>query len=219
MTEDADGVEVEIEDGDADAAEGTDADPSEGEGAASGPTLADRVAEYDEELAEEVADVVGDRNELAETVEDLEAELEETEERLQRVQADFQNYKKRAKRKQEETEERATEDLVTSLLDVRDNLTRALAEETGDTDSLREGVEMTKRELDRVFEDEGVAEIAPEPGTETDPHRHEVMLEVSSDEPEGTVAEVYRPGYEMAGKVLRAAQVTVSDGSGADGGE
>ncbi|WP_435097043.1 nucleotide exchange factor GrpE [Halarchaeum sp. P4] len=211
MTDDADGVEVEIEDED-----GAADDPAE-DVEAEGPTLVERVAEYDEDLAEEVADVVSDRNELAEDVEDLEAEVEDLTERLQRVQADFQNYKKRAKRKQEETEERATEDLVTRLLDVRDNMTRALSEEAGDTESLREGVEMTKRELDRVFEDEGVEEIAPEPGTETDPHRHEVMLQVESDEPEGTVAEVYRPGYEMGGKVLRAAQVTVSDGSGHDG--
>ncbi|GAD51797.1 heat shock protein GrpE [Halarchaeum acidiphilum MH1-52-1] len=207
-------MEVDVEEpaaSDAEAGADEAAEPD-----AVGESLAERVAEYDEDLAEEVADVVSDRNELAEDVEDLEAEVEDLEERLQRVQADFQNYKKRAKRKQEETEERATEDLVTRLLDVRDNLTRALAEESNDADSLREGVEMTKRELDRVFEDEGVEEIAPEPGTETDPHRHEVMLEVSSDEPEGTVAEVYRPGYEMGGKVLRAAQVTVSDGSGAD---
>ncbi|GGM71738.1 molecular chaperone GrpE [Halarchaeum rubridurum] len=213
MTDDADGVEVDAEDpevGDAEADADEGADPETLD-----DPLAERVAEYDADLAEEVADVVGDRNRLAEDVEDLEAEVEDLEERLQRVQADFQNYKKRAKRKQAETEERATEDLVTRLLDVRDNLTRALSEESGDADSLREGVEMTKRELDRVFEDEGVAEIAPEPGTETDPHRHEVMLQVSSDEPEGTVAEVYRPGYEMGEKVLRAAQVTVSDGSGA----
>lgn len=213
MTDDADGVEVDVEDAEATDAEADVDDAADPETA--GEPLAERVAEYDEELAAAVADVVGDRNRLAEDVEDLEAEVEELEERLQRVQADFQNYKKRAKRKQEETEERATEDLVTRLLDVRDNLTRALTEEAGDADSLREGVEMTKRELDRVFEDEGVEEIAPEPGTETDPHRHEVMLQVSSDEPEGTVAEVYRPGYEMGGKVLRAAQVTVSDGSGA----
>jgi len=206
MTDDADGVEVEVE----------DAEDAVDEAADAGPSLAERVAEYDESLAEEVADVVSDRNELAETVEDLEAEVEDLTERLQRTQADFQNYKKRAKRKQEEVEARATEDLVERLLDVRDDLTRALDEESGDADSLREGVEMTKRELDRVFEAEGVAEIAPEPGTETDPHRHEVMLQVDGDEPEGTVAEVYRPGYEMGGKVLRAAQVTVSDGSGAD---
>lgn len=67
-----------------------------------------------------------------------------------------------------------------------------------------------------MLDGEGVEPIEPDPGTETDPNRHEVLLRVESDQPEGTVADLHRPGYEMAGKVLRTAQVTVSDGSGGD---
>ncbi|WP_122088534.1 nucleotide exchange factor GrpE [Halalkalicoccus subterraneus] len=153
-------------------------------------------------------------------VETLEAELDEREERiedlesrLKRTQADFQNYKKRAKKRQEQVEKRATEDLVTRLLDVRDNLNRAVEEESEDADSLREGVEMTLSEFDRVLENEDVSTVSPEPGTEVDPQRHEVMMRVESDQPEGAIEEVYTPGYEMAEKVLRPAQVTVSGGS------
>lgn len=153
-------------------------------------------------------------------IEGLEAELEEREERidelesrLKRTQADFQNYKKRAKKRQQQVEERATEDLVTRLLDVRDDLKRAVEEDSEDVESLREGVEMTLAEFDRVLKDEDVSEVAPEPGSEVDPQRHEVMMRVESDRPEGTVDEVYTSGYEMAEKVLRPAQVTVSDGT------
>ncbi|WP_255167925.1 nucleotide exchange factor GrpE [Natrononativus amylolyticus] len=162
----------------------------------------------------------------AETIEELQEELEARERTLserdeqieeltstvKRTQADFQNYKKRAKKRQNQLEERATEDLVSRLVGVRDNLKRALEEESDDVESLREGVEMTMREFDRVLEEENVAEIEPEPGAAVDPQRHEVMVQVDSAHPEGTVADVFTPGYEMGGKVIQNAQVTVSNG-------
>ena len=177
-----------------------------------GPTSTKLVAEVaveDAQLAEDLeahlAELEADREEAEERSEDFES-------RLKRKQADFQNYKKRAKKRQEQLKERATEDLVEDLLDVRDNLVRALDTDHENVESLREGVEMTLKELDRVFEDENVTEIDPELGVETDPQRHEVMMQVESDQPEGTVADVYQPGYEMGDRVLRPAQVTVSDG-------
>ncbi|PSP43633.1 nucleotide exchange factor GrpE [Halobacteriales archaeon QH_6_64_20] len=141
--------------------------------------------------------------------------IADLESKLARKQADFENYKKRLNRRREQERERATEDLVTRLLGVRDDLVRALSQE-GDAD-IRGGVETTLEEFDRVLGDEGVAEIDPEPGTEIDPQRHEVMMRVDSDFPEGRVAEVFRPGYEMGEKVLRPAQVTVSEGGAGDG--
>lgn len=178
----------------------------------------------EEELVENVAEAPPEtlasviamlRAELAELENDLEAARERAddfESRLKRKQADFQNYKKRAKKRQQQIKDRATEDLVERLLGVRDNMKRALEEESGDADSLRDGVEMTLREFDRVLEDENVSEIDPEPGTESDPQRHEVMMRVDSALPEGTIADVYTPGYEMGEKVIQNAQVTVSNG-------
>ncbi|SIR88036.1 nucleotide exchange factor GrpE [Natronorubrum thiooxidans] len=202
--------------------------------------LLDRVSEYDDDLAHQVTAVVEDaravnatvadqREELedlservaeqAETIGELQDDLEEAnteiddlQSRLKRKQADFQNYKKRAKKRQQQIKDRATEDLVERLLGVRDNMKRALEEESGDADSLRDGVEMTLREFDRVLEDENVSEIDPEPGTESDPQRHEVMMQVDSAQPEGTIADVFTPGYEMGEKVIQNAQVTVSNG-------
>ena len=209
-----------------------DAEQAAGEGAASeqaaetadgdeaaertdeGATLADRVREHDDDLGDEVAQLESRVAELEADLADAEDEVEDLTERLQTKQADFQNYKQRAKRRQDEIRERATEDLVERLLDVRDNLDRALEEDSDDADGLREGVELTRNEFDRVLESEGVSEIAPDPGTDVDAQRHEVLMRVDSDEPERTVAELYRPGYEMGGKVLRTAQVTVSEGDG-----
>jgi len=180
-----------------------------------GEALVDRVRETDAEaIAREIATLQlrvaaleGETQELREEAEDLES-------RLARKQADFQNYKKRQQERLEEEKRRATEDLVERLLDVRDNLARALDQDEGA--DIRDGVASTLRQFDDQLERENVERIEPSPGEATDPQRHEVLMRVESERPADTVAEVHRPGYEMAGKVLRAAQVTVSDGSLAD---
>ena len=175
-----------------------------------GDSLADAVAEHDESLAEEVAAL---EDELAETSDELleaQAEVDELTSKLARVRADFSNYKQRAKRKQEEIRERASEALVERIAPVRNDLLRALDQDEGS--DLRPGVESTLEKFDEVLAEEGVEPIEPEPGDEVDPARHQVMLRVDSEEPEGTVHEVYEPGYEMGDRVVSEAKVTVSDG-------
>jgi len=137
-------------------------------------------------------------------------EIDELESKLKRKQADFQNYKKRMKKRREEEQQRATEDMVSKLLDVRDNLQRALDQD--ESVDIRDGVESTARQLDDLFDAENVDVIEPESGAEVDPRLHQVLARVDSDQPEGTIDDVHRPGYVMAEKVLREAQVTVSDG-------
>ena len=79
-----------------------------------------------DELAREI-DALRERAASAErSVEEQGEEIDDLESQLKRKQADFQNYKQRTERQQEELRERATEDLVSRLLDVRDNLSRAL---------------------------------------------------------------------------------------------
>jgi molecular chaperone GrpE len=144
-------------------------------------------------------------------LEERDEEIDDLESRLARKQADFQNYKKRQEKRMEEEKERATEDLVSRLVDVRDNLKRALDQEEG-TD-IRGGVESTLSQFDDELDRENVTPIEPEPGDEVDPQQMETLATIASDQPEGTVAQVHRDGYEMAGKVIRTAQVAVSDGS------
>ncbi|WP_368408346.1 nucleotide exchange factor GrpE [Halorubellus salinus] len=213
--------------------ESVEADESTGEGGDGTPVsedIVDRVAEYDDDAAAEVRALVERAfelktdakrvpelearvDDLEDDVETLREEREELKSKLRRKQADFKNYKERQKRKQEEMKERATEDLVERLVGVRDNLKRALDQDVEDDESIRGGVEMTLKEFDRVLDEENVEEIAPDAGDDVDPQRHEVMVRVDSDLPEGTIAELFNPGYEMAGRVIQAAQVTVSNGA------
>ncbi len=188
--------------------ESTDKEATDEE--AAGESVADAVAEHDEDLAAEVAAL---EDELAETRDELleaEAEIEELTSKLARAKADFSNYKQRAKRKQEDIRERASEALVERIAPVRNDLLRALDQDEGS--DLRPGVESTLEKFDEVLADEGVEPIEPDPGEEVDPSRHQVMLRVESDQPAGTVHEVYEPGYEMGDRVVSEAKVTVSSG-------
>ena len=196
-----------------DAANGTAAEDVSGGDEADGSEaadLADRVAAYDDELGAAVEGLEARIEELESALAEEQERTDDLESRLKRKQADFQNYKKRAKKRQEEIKERATEDFLTRLVPVRDDLVRAL--EQDENVDIRDGVESTLESFDRVLDEENVTPIQPDPGDAVDPTRHEVMMRVESDQPGGTVVDVYRPGYEMAGTVIQEAQVTVSDG-------
>lgn len=176
--------------------------------------VADDVVEYvetgsAEEISEEIATLRFEVETLEDDIADYEQRIEDLESKLKRKQADFENYKKRMQRRREEEKERATEDLVERLVDVRDNL--QLAIEQDDDADIREGIESTLRQFDRVLDEENVTPIEPEPGDDVDPKRHEVLVRMDSEEAPGTIAQVHRPGYEMAEKVIRAAQVAVSE--------
>ncbi|MGQ3329359.1 nucleotide exchange factor GrpE [Halorubrum sp. FL23] len=214
---DDDAVDVEVEspddaartNGTADAtAEGTSGESADANGGARDEALAAAVAEHDEALAREVAALEADLDETRADLLEAEEEVEELTSKLARVKADFSNYKQRAKRKQDEIRERASEALVERITPVRNDLLRALDQEEGS--DLRPGVESTLEKFDEVLADEGVDPIDPDPGEAVDPARHQVMLRVESDQPEGTVHEVYEPGYEMGDRVVSEAKVTVS---------
>lgn len=145
---------------------------------------------------------------LEATIETQAAEIDDLTDSLSRSRADFQNYKKRMQNKQDEMQARATEDLVSQFTKIRENLVRALDQDE-DAD-IRPGIRSTLDEFDAILEAENVEIISPDPGDEVDPKQHEVMMRVESDQPDGTIADVYQDGYELAGKVLQAAQVTVS---------
>lgn len=175
-----------------------------------GTPLVERVAEHENGLAREVAALEAELEETRTELSDREAEVDELTSKLARVRADFKNYKERAKRKQAEIRERASESLVERITPVRNDLLRALDQD--DDSDIRPGVESTLEKFDEVLAEEGVEPIAPEPGSEVDPERHQVMLRVDSDQPAGTVHELYEPGYEMGDRVVTEAQVTVSKG-------
>ena len=138
-------------------------------------------------------------------------------ERLMRLQAEFENYRKRVEREREEQARLASERVVSSLIDVAENLERALdaAEKTRGGKgfkSLLEGVKMTLNQLNQVMAREGLSRIEAV-GKPFDPRFHEAIVKVESDEhPENVVVKELMRGYILNSKVIRPAKVAVSSG-------
>lgn len=152
------------------------------------------------------------------TVAELEAELAETKDRLLRALAETENQRRRATRDVEEAHKYAVTNFSRELLDVADNLSRALAavptrarEEIGFVKNLVDGVAMTEKALLACFERHQIAKVVPEIGERFDHNRHQAMFEVEAagQEP-GTVAQVMQPGYTIAERLLRPALVGVA---------
>jgi len=148
---------------------------------------------------------------------------------LLRALADVDNTRKRAQRDVKETREYAVTGFARDMLDVADNLSRALASVDEDARAsagpalatLLEGVELTERRLVSTLERHGVRKIEPEPGEALDPNRHQAAAQIPADQPKGAIAHVMQPGYVIGDRTLRAAMVVVSSGppSAAGAGE
>jgi molecular chaperone GrpE len=152
------------------------------------------------------------------TMAEVEAELAETKDRLLRALAETENQRRRATRDVEEAHKYAVTNFSRELLDVADNLSRALAavptrarEEIGFVKNLVDGVAMTEKALLACFERHQIAKVVPEIGERFDHNRHQAMFEVEAagQEP-GTVAQVMQPGYTIAERLLRPALVGVA---------
>ncbi|MEO8630775.1 MAG: nucleotide exchange factor GrpE, partial [Betaproteobacteria bacterium] len=96
------------------------------------------------------------------------------------------------------------------LLPVRDSLEAGLAVDRSTFEALRQGIELTLRQLDSAFDKFSITEINPAAGEKFDPYKHQAMTTVESDKPANTVVHVLQKGYQLQDRVLRPALVTVS---------
>jgi molecular chaperone GrpE len=154
----------------------------------------------------------GDPAAGAEGVEGLRRQLEEKQDRLLRALAETENVRRRTQRDREEYVRFANESLLRDLVPVLDNLDRALeaARATGEAAGVVGGVELIQRELLKVLERAGVTRYSAL-GQPFDPTRHEAIARVvSTDARPGTVIGETLPGYQLHGRVLRAALVSVA---------
>jgi molecular chaperone GrpE len=154
----------------------------------------------------------------ADDVDALRRERDELKDTLLRRRAEFENYRRRVERDQGVAAADAEADVLRRLVGTVDNLERALASGGGE-DALRQGVELTLRDLRATLEALGVVVLDPL-GQAFDPTLHQALLhEHVSGCTEGTVAEVFRKGYTYKDRLLRPALVKVASGGEAGGGE
>ncbi|TWU01524.1 nucleotide exchange factor GrpE [Neorhodopirellula pilleata] len=151
-----------------------------------------------------------------EEMERLRGEVVAADKRVLQAQADAENFRKRMRRDYEDQLKFAPMAVVADVLQVRDNLIRAIeaASASSESESLREGVAMVAKQLDDALAKHGVEPI-PAEGEVFDPNVHEAISQMPTpDIDEGKVAHVAVTGFRMHGRVLRPAQVVVSMGSG-----
>ncbi len=150
------------------------------------------------------------------TVESITRQLEAQQERYIRLAAEFDNFRKRTERDLAEHRQRAADSVLLPLLDVVDNLDRALAASApaGDA-SLRTGLEAIRAQLGTLLDREGTCAIDAE-GRQFDPFEMEAVMRMPSDSaPEGMVVRELQRGYRGRSGMLRTAKVIVSAGPAA----
>jgi len=131
---------------------------------------------------------------------------------LLRARAEVENVRRRAQEDVAKARKFGTESFAESLIPVRDSLEAALALTDQSAEAWKEGVEATLRQLNGAFERNQLREVAPVPGDKFDPHFHQAISSVPSDQPAGAIVQVLQKGYTLAERVLRPALVMVSAG-------
>ncbi len=155
----------------------------------------------------------------------LEGEVQRLKDQLLRALAEAENVRRRSQREREEQVRYAAAGLARDLLNVSDNLRRALdavpaaaLEEDEALKTLADGVALTERELLAAFERNAIRKVEPAAGERFDPHLHQAMFEVpNTGQSPGTVVQVMQPGWIMHDRLLRPALVGVAKGGPVDG--
>ena len=149
-------------------------------------------------------------NPQAAELEALKGEMEQLRAEVLRERADLDNQRKRLARELETARKFANERLLSELLPLFDSMEAGLAA-AEKADPLREGLELTLRQLHRIAESNGLLEVAPHPGESFDPDRHQAMSMVEAGAlPPGSVVQVFQKGYVLNERLLRPALVVVA---------
>ena len=175
----------------------------------------------DNEASEEL-----EENELSEdTQESEEGEAEDLQQKYLRLAADFENYKKRVAKEKADVVAYGNEELIKALLNVLDNLERALehTESEDEGQALLEGVKLVHKQFVSCLEKFGVTSVDASTGKEFDPRFHQAIERVESSElSSGLILSQMLPGYMLKDRLIRPALVVVSKGieeTKANGGE
>ena len=142
-------------------------------------------------------------------------ELESAKDNYLRAQAEIMNVQRRAATDLEKARKYSIEQFATELLDVKESLEQACGVEvSNETDAsiqaMRDGIELTLKQLTNVFERFSLEELNPQPGEVFDPQMHQAMTTQPSDEFDtNQIAVVFRKGYRLHDRLIRPAMVVV----------
>ncbi len=167
----------------------------------------DEVVNINQKGDEDSSSEVGEEH-LREKICELENENEKLKDQFQRSLADYANLKLRSEKERLNLLKSSNADLVCKLLPVIDNFDRAIKAKDDDTKSV--GISMIYKQLNNILGQEGLKKIEAK-GKQFDPNLHDALMMEENDEYEdGTIIEVFEPGYMFKDKLIRTAKVKVS---------
>ena len=126
-----------------------------------------------------------------------------------RARAESENMRRRAQTDVENARKFAVENFANEMLAVKDSLEAALMVDTPSVENLKDGVDMTLKQLSSVFGKFNLAEINPL-GEKFDPHQHQAIGMLDSDQAANTVVTVLQKGYRLHDRTIRPALVMVA---------
>lgn len=169
----------------------------------------DSVAE-EEAVKKEEAKELSPLEQLEEQIRLKDEEILKQKDTFLREKAELENFKKRLTKEKEDFVQFANERLLKELLQIEDNLERAMAAPNATLESLKEGVEMIQKQFKDFLKNQKVEAIEAL-GKPFDPNLHEVLNQQESEEhEENTVIEEYSKGFTLNGRILRSAKVVIS---------
>lgn len=140
----------------------------------------------------------------------LQAKSAELADQYLRAKAEAENARRRAEDEIAKARKFAVESFAESLLPVADSLEAGLAIKEASIEQIREGAEATLRQLHSALERNKVIAINPPAGSRFDPHQHQAISVVPSEQEANSVVSVLQKGYSIADRVMRPALVTVA---------
>jgi molecular chaperone GrpE len=173
------------------------------------PTTPETVEPVEQE-APAVAAAAPAEPSLEEQLSAMQAKLAEMQDAFMRARAEGDNIRRRAQEDVSKAHKFAIESFAESMVPVRDSLEMALKVETPSIESLKEGVEMTLKQLTSAFEKNRLVEVLPAQGDKLDPMKHQAVAVVPADQEANTVVTVLQKGYMIADRLLRPAIVTAA---------
>lgn len=147
-------------------------------------------------------------------------ELQKWRDTALRTAAEYDNYRKRTVKDREEFARYANQGLLEELLPILDNFAMGMQMASDDTKSMIYiGMNMVQKQLADFLQNQGVELIPVEIGQPFDHNLQEAIQSEESDQPEGTILRIIRPGYTLKGRLLRPANVVVACAAAEPGAE
>ena len=147
---------------------------------------------------------------LEQQLTETQAKLSEMHDAFMRAKAEGENIRRRAQEDISKAHKFAVESFAEAMLPVRDSLEMALKVENPTIESLKEGVEMTLKQMTSAFERNKLVEVQPAVGDKLDPMKHQAVAVVPAEQEANTVVNVLQKGYMIADRLLRPAIVTAA---------